>query len=173
MNKIATNTLLPRFACAIVMSSLVVLTMWQSRGTRAAQPTRVMINDAGDTQPQSSATGVDWPQVQRTPQRTGYTTERLGTNWHIVWTHPFQPEKVYPQVQAIIYGGQVFVGTEMGNLYALNASSGAPAWVFHAGAPILSSVAAADGKVFVGAMDGAVYAVNASSGMQIWKSALL
>jgi hypothetical protein len=170
MNKIATNTLLPRIARVIVMGSLVVLTVWQIRGARAAQPIGEAINDAADAQPQSPGAGIDWPQVQRTPQRTGYTTETLGTNFHVVWTHPFQPEKVYPQVQAIVYSGQVFVGTEMGNLYALNATTGEQAWVFHAGGPILSSVAAADDKVFVGAMDGAVYAVNASSGAQIWKS---
>ena len=115
---------------------------------------------------------LDWPQVQRDPQRTGYSPETLGTNIQVIWTHPFQPEKVFPQVQPIVYSGKVFVGTEMGNLYALDALTGAQAWVYPVGAPILNSVAAADGKVFFGAMDGAVHSVSASNGSLVWKTSL-
>jgi len=88
---------------------------------------------------------LDWLQVQRDPQRTGYTPETLGTTFKVAWTYPFQPEKVYPQTQAIVYSGKVFVGTEMGNLYAVDAKSGTKAWTFKAGGPILNSVAAGDG----------------------------
>jgi len=115
---------------------------------------------------------TQWPQLQNDPQRTGYTPANLGTNFSVVWKRAFQPEKVHPQVQAIIYGGRVFVGTESGNLYALNAANGAQNWVFKAGGPILNSVAAGDGRVYFGSMDGAVYAVNASTGAQLWKQQL-
>jgi len=115
----------------------------------------------------------DWPQVQRDPQRTGYTPEVLGTNFQVAWTHPFHPEKVFPQVQAIVYDGRVFVGTEMGNMYALDAQTGDQEWVYNVGAPILNSVATADGKVFFGAMDGAVYALDAHTGNLVWRSDLL
>jgi len=111
---------------------------------------------------------LDWPQVQRDPQRTGYTPEILGTSFQVTWTHPFQPEKVYPQVQAIIYSGKVFVGTEMGNMYALNAQTGDVEWVYHVGAPILASTAAYDNKVFFGAMDGAIYALHVDDGSLAW-----
>lgn len=114
----------------------------------------------------------DWPQVQRDPQHTGYTPETLGTNIERVWTRPFQPEKVNPQVQAIVYAGKVFVGTEMGNLYALDALTGVQRWVYDCGAPILNSVAAGYGKVFFGAMDGAVYALDANTGTLIWRAPL-
>jgi outer membrane protein assembly factor BamB len=115
---------------------------------------------------------TDWPQVQKNPQRTGYTSEVLGTNIQVAWTHPFQPEKVYPQVQAIVYEGKVFVGTEMGNLYAFDALSGTQAWKYPVGSPILNSVAAGNSKVYFGAMDGAVYGISSSSGSLIWKSPL-
>jgi len=114
----------------------------------------------------------EWPQVQRDAQRTGYTSETLGNTFQVMWTHPFQPEKVYPQAQAIVYAGKVFVGTEMGNMYALDALTGAQEWVYNVGAPILNSVAASDSKVFFGAMDGSVYALDVSSGALIWKSQL-
>jgi len=120
----------------------------------------------------NNQTSGDWPQVQNNPQRTGYTPEILGTNFQVLWTHPFQPEKVFPQVQAIVYGGKVFVGTEMGNMYALDAQTGSQVWKYKVGAPIMNSVAAGDGKVFFGAMDGAVYALDAANGSLVWKSPL-
>lgn len=115
----------------------------------------------------------EWPQVQRDAQHSGYYPSTLGTNYDYPdWRHSFQPEKVYPQVQAIVSGGKVFVGTEMGNLYALNATTGADVWNFAAGGPILNSVAVDGGRVFFGAMDGAVYAVDAGSGSLVWKTQL-
>ena len=125
----------------------------------------------------SAQSGYDWPQLQGNPQRTGLSAEVLGTNFKVAWTHPFQPEKIYPQVQAIIYTGsdsvrKVYVGTEMGNLYVFNATSGAQIWKFKAGGPILSSVAAGNGTVYFGSMDGSVYAVGANTGTQVWKSTL-
>ena len=94
----------------------------------------------------------DWPQVQGNPQRTGYSPEIIPSALKVLWTHPFQPEKIYPQVQAIVVAGNAYVGTEMGNLYALNAEDGTQRWVFRAGAPILASVAVAEGRVFFGAL---------------------
>ena len=120
--------------------------------------------------PQTVDTGLDWPQVQRDAQRTGHSPEVLGTDLQVAWRHTFNPEKVFPQVQAIVYDGLVFVGTEMGRIYALNAQTGDQEWVYDVGAPILSSVAVADGRVFFGAMDGAVYALEASSGSLVWRN---
>ncbi|HWQ05166.1 MAG TPA: PQQ-binding-like beta-propeller repeat protein [Longilinea sp.] len=114
----------------------------------------------------------DWPQVQRDSQHSGYYPAALGGNFAVTWRHAFQPEKVFPQVQAIVASGKVFVGTEMGNLYALNATNGAQAWKFTANGPILNSVAVDGDRVFFGAMDGAVYAVDANTGNQVWKAQL-
>lgn len=114
----------------------------------------------------------EWPQVQRDPQHTGFTPEILGTNFNVAWAHAFQPDKVYPQVQPIVYDSKVFVGTEGGKMVAFHAANGNIAWTFTAGGPILASAAAGDGKVYFAAMDGAVYAVNAASGAQVWKTSL-
>jgi outer membrane protein assembly factor BamB len=168
-----------------IVSVLCLLLAWQSGSTTTTSANAMLLNGddpsismvgriGGNTRSvvTNIATANDWPQVQNNPQRTGFTPETLGTNFRVAWTHPFQPERIYPQVQAVIYQGKVFVGTEMGNLYALNATTGAQAWRFQVGAPILASVAAGNGLVFFGAMDGAIYAVDASTGMQAWKTAL-
>jgi outer membrane protein assembly factor BamB len=115
---------------------------------------------------------TEWPQVQRDTLHSGFYPSNLGTNFSVAWRKAFQPEKVYPQVQAIVSGGKVFVGTEMGSLYALNATTGAQAWKFTAGGPIINSVAVDGGRVFFSAMDGAVYALDANTGSQVWKSQL-
>lgn len=128
-----------------------------------------------------AASASDWNQVQKDPQRTGFAPEILGTNFQIKWRHAFQPEKVHPQTQAIIYDDgnlkKVFVGTEMGNMYAfdavngqtLNPSQGREVWKYVVGSPILNSVAADNGLVFFGALDGAVYALNTNNGTLAWK----
>jgi hypothetical protein len=133
------------------------------------QPDQVEIETLDDPDAISLS---EWPQVQRDAQRSGYYPSTLGTNFQVAWRHAFQPEKVYPQVQAIVASGKVFVGTENGNLYALNATTGAEEWHYTAGGPIMNSVAVDGGRVFFGAMDGAVYALDAANGSLLWMAQL-
>lgn len=127
---------------------------------------------------QAQTSPNDWPQVQKDTQHTGYSAETLGNNVRITWHHNFSPESVFPQVQAIVYRGKVFVGTEYGNMYALNATNGSVVWQKNIDAPIMASVAADDGKIYFGTMDGAVYALYTDSenghqaGDQAWKQQL-
>lgn len=126
------------------------------------------------TTPIRAAGPNDWNQVQKDPQRSGYTAEIIGTTIQVKWRYAFAPERVHPQVQAIVYddgtGAKVFVGTEMGNMNAIDAANGTKKWSATIGSPILNSVAADNGKVYFGAMDGAVYALNTSDGTQAWKT---
>ena len=112
----------------------------------------------------------DWAQVQKDPARSGFSAETLGTDFQVKWTYAFQPERVHSQVQAIIYSNSAYVGTETGNMYAIDTTTGAKRWTFTAGGPILHSAAADSGKVYFGAMDGAIYAVDTTSGQQVWKT---
>ncbi len=144
-----------------------------------------------------------WPQVAHDAQRTGKSPENLGTNYDrpattkaptptpngriesqdITWKYAFQPDKIFPQVQAIVYCNKVFVGTEGANgqtakIYAFNAQDGTEDWTYAVGAPILASVAAgkdAQGnhRVYFGAMDGAVYALNVDDGSLAWKKQVI
>lgn len=131
------------------------------------------LNQTVDLQvPMTQTDPNQWPQVQNDPQHSGYTPQTLGTNFKVVWRKAFQPEKVFPQVQAIVQNNRVFIPTESGNVYAFDAANGAQLWVFNAGGPILNSVASGDNRVYFGSMDGSVYAVNASTGALIWKNQL-
>jgi len=66
----------------------------------------------------------------------------------------------------------VLVGSDDGNLYALNAVDGSQNWMFPIGAPVRTSPAVGeDGTIYVGSDDGNLYAVK-SNGTLKWVLAL-
>jgi outer membrane protein assembly factor BamB len=83
-----------------------------------------------------------------------------------------------------VVNGVVYIGSDDGNLYALNAATGAMKWSYFTGtaagradnscpsclipAPIISSPAVANGAVFFGSSNNGVYALSASTGSLLW-----
>jgi outer membrane protein assembly factor BamB len=65
----------------------------------------------------------------------------------------------------------VYVGSNDGNLYALNADTGALLWKYTTDSYVRSSPAVANGVVYIGSTDDNVYALNASTGALLWKYA--
>jgi outer membrane protein assembly factor BamB len=71
-----------------------------------------------------------------------------------------------------VANGVVYVGSGDGNVYALNASTGALVWSYATGGGVyFSSPAVSNGVVYVGSMDHYVYALNASTGTLLWSYA--
>ena len=70
-----------------------------------------------------------------------------------------------------VVSGSVYVGSRDGNVYCLNASTGAPSWNYQTGTVIeFSSPAVADGYVYIGANNGNIYCLNTTTGMPLWSS---
>ncbi len=68
-----------------------------------------------------------------------------------------------------VVNGVVYVGSDDQNVYALNSTTGAKKWSFHAGGGIdFSSPAVANGVVYIGSGDHNVYALNATTGAKLW-----
>ncbi len=67
-----------------------------------------------------------------------------------------------------VTGDVVYVGSADGNVYALDAVSGAKKWAFRTGNNVASSPAVVGGVVYVGSADGNVYALDAASGAKKW-----
>ena len=68
-----------------------------------------------------------------------------------------------------VANGVVYVGAGDGNVYALNAGTGAKLWSYASGKRYMySSPAVANGVVYIGSDDGNVYALNASTGAKLW-----
>ena len=68
-----------------------------------------------------------------------------------------------------ISGGVVYFGSGDGNVYALDAASGALKWKFKTGNVVHASPAISNGVVYIGSWDRNMYALDAGSGKEIWK----
>jgi outer membrane protein assembly factor BamB len=69
----------------------------------------------------------------------------------------------------VVWGGAVYFGSGDGNVYALDAATGALKWKFKTGDVVHASPAIADGVLFIGSWDSYFYALDAASGTEKWK----
>jgi eukaryotic-like serine/threonine-protein kinase len=90
--------------------------------------------------------------------------------------HGFQPRnQTFPDPfdvflsSPVVVQGSVYFGSGDGNLYALDAASGALRWKFPTGDVVHASPAFADGVVYVGSWDSNLYAVDAATGKEKWR----
>ena len=67
-----------------------------------------------------------------------------------------------------VVNGVVYIGSNDGKLYALNAITGVKLWDFKTEGG-LSSPAVVDGVVYIGSADKKVYAINAANGVKLWE----
>src|ERR1700760_3428590 len=70
-----------------------------------------------------------------------------------------------------VVSGVVYVGSNDGKVYAIDAATGSMRWKFKTGARVSSSPAVANGMVYFGSYDGFFYAVDAATGTLRWKFA--
>lgn len=113
---------------------------------------------------------ADWPTLAATPQRTSAVAEEVRGQVAPVWYRPIEPYINY-KIQVIAADGKVFVSTARG-LYALDAASGALAWVYPTSLPLGHSPTFANGRLYVGSLDRTIHAVDATTGQRVagWSS---
>lgn len=73
--------------------------------------------------------------------------------------------------QPTSFAGKVFVGSEDGTVYALDAATGCSWWTFHASTTVKTAISIdKQGRTaFFGDTNGFVYALNAADGSVVWK----
>ena len=79
------------------------------------------------------------------------------------------------RAQPVVVGGRVFLGSDNGFVYALDARSGCVHWSFDAGTPVVSAVSVGTvpgtdrDAVYFGDWGAHVHAVDAASGEPLWR----
>ena len=68
-----------------------------------------------------------------------------------------------------VWKGSVYFGSGDGNIYSLDAVTGALRWKFKTGDVVHASPAIVDGKLYVGSWDSYFYALDATTGAEIWR----
>ena len=65
--------------------------------------------------------------------------------------------------------GRVFVGSNDGNVYAINLADGREVWAFKTADAVEAAPLVLQGAVYVGSVDGFLYALDAATGALRWK----
>lgn len=137
--------------------------------------TTVQINSASTQTVDASASDSsdDWPMYLHDAAHTG-TSDNVAPIAHdLLWTFDTHKE---PNSQSLvgsspaIVNGVVYIGSDDGELFALNAYTGDLIWNRTLGYLSTSSPAVVDGVVYVSVWEGTNYALNASNGEVIWSN---
>ncbi len=121
---------------------------------------------AGGT-PQDTAAGADsWPHFRGSRHLTGVSTSEVSTELSLAWE--FDTGEMIDSSAAIV-DGTVYVGSQAGELHAVDLATGEPVWKYTTVDPIgESSPAVSGGVVYIGDLGGRVHAVDAATGEGIW-----
>jgi outer membrane protein assembly factor BamB len=108
----------------------------------------------------------NWSQFRGNHRLTGVSLSNVPSSLKLLWTYEAGDSI---ESSAAIVGGTVFVGSQKGELVALNLDNGQVYWKFSTGSPIgESSPAYSNGVVYIGDLGGWVNAINASNGQKLW-----
>ncbi|MCU1265841.1 MAG: hypothetical protein JWM21_2159 [Acidobacteria bacterium] len=108
----------------------------------------------------------NWAQFRGNLSLTGVSQSNVPRTLKQLWT--FEAGDSIESSAAIV-GGTVFVGSQKGDLVALNLDNGAVYWKYATGSSIgESSPAYSNGVVYVGDLAGYLHAVNAPDGKKLW-----
>ena len=108
----------------------------------------------------------NWSQFRGNLQLTGVSQSAVPDTLKQLWTYEAGDSI---ESSAAIVGGTVFVGSQKGELAALNLDNGQVYWKFSTGSPIgESSPAYGNGAVYIGDLGGWLNALNATNGQKLW-----
>lgn len=100
------------------------------------------------------------------------TAEQV-THLTLKWAFGF-PDATSSWAQPTVVGGWLFVGSQNGTVYALDAKSGCIHWVFSADGGVRSALIVGKSRgaaaVYFGDTSATAYALDATTGRQLWKT---
>lgn len=97
--------------------------------------------------------------------RTGVYESTVPDNNSLLWSFDTgSPIESSP----VVVGNRVYIGSENGKVYSLDASTGAEIWNFTTNNEVDSTPTVVDGVVYVGSADRKLYALDANTGSELW-----
>lgn len=152
-------------------------------GDAAARAAAAMPNRCAGAEPVGPASGLrGWPSANADPTNSGRFQSaseaglaaeqipRLSLKWSFGL-----PDSGGMRAQPVVTGGRVYLGSDNGNVYALDARSGCVYWSFHVGNPVVTAVSAGAmpqskrRALYFGDWLAYVYALDAQTGEFLWK----
>jgi outer membrane protein assembly factor BamB len=167
----------PTASFRIVGLMLAIAPLWLML---AAVNTPAHAQTSDDVSNSSAATTnpslADWTQFLRdnmqrwNPYETVLAVNNVG-GLQVKWKNPIGSYLSAIESSPAVVNGVVYFGSDDGNVYALNASTGAKLWSYTTGSYVFSSPAVVNGVVYVGSVDGNMYALYANTGAKLWSYA--
>ena len=161
-----------------------VWTLMAAVGPAAAQPSGVVGQDGA-----CAVSPADWPGLDGGPRWNGWGAGVTNARFQpadqaglaaadvprlrLKWAFGY-PRSATAQSQPTVVGGRLFVASERGEVYALDAATGCTHWSFAAAAGVRSAMtvgrlAAGRHALFFGDFQANVYALDAATGAEIWR----
>jgi polyvinyl alcohol dehydrogenase (cytochrome) len=117
--------------------------------------------------------GVDASQHRFQPSEMAQLAADDVPRLKLKWAFGY-PGAIIAFAQPTIVAGRLFVGSQSGLVYSLDADSGCKYWEFYAGKPVRSGIVIgqrADGwSAYFGDLGADVYAVDMMTGRQLWRT---
>jgi len=108
----------------------------------------------------------DWTMFHHDQYNNVESTSTGPETRKVLWTYSTGD---YVESSPAVADGKVYVGSNDGNVYCLDASTGVKVWNYTTGGAVRSSPAVADGRVYVGCWgDNNFYCLDAATGDKIW-----
>src|SRR5205807_1542396 len=79
------------------------------------------------------------------------------------------PDAVIAWAQPTVAGGRVFVGSQNGTVFSLDAKTGCIYWTFSAQGGVRNAISVGPKLIYFGDTSANVYALDAASGKQVWR----
>jgi outer membrane protein assembly factor BamB len=146
---------LKRFGSAIL---LVLLSVCILTTAFNIQPIKVNANSSG--QPFQAVDTDWWSMFHHDLTRAGNSTSTAPSSSTVLWNYTTGG---MVESSPTVFSDVIFVGSDDGKIYALNATTRKSIWNYTTSNSVRSSPAVANGVVYVGSNDHNVYALNATT----------
>lgn len=139
----------------------------QQSDSAATQPVNTTNKTTEGTAKAPNHQSREWPMFKRGLSRTGYVSEVDPPTQSVT---PHWKFKTGDEITSspVVADGTVYIGSQDGNLYAVDAADGTQQWQFETDQRCHEATAVGD-TVYLGCADGNLYAVDATTGDKQWQ----